>query len=404
MKNQLERITRYAYKYVPAYYNFLKKFGKSPDTLTFDEAPIITKNLFINQPSGVSVISSKCISDYIGKRLIWGRTSGSTGKCSEVYWSEQDERRSLLGLWMLRKSYYDVLPSDRLVFFFPSDVGDMDLVCEKNHLAISKSCLYNGKLSEIYEGILKFDPEWMILQPSIAMILCNLACETGEIPESLQYIEFTGEYLEPEVRRSVERVFQCQTANQYGTKEVNSIAYECPCGKMHIMSDNVHVETVGDKTDEGEICVTSLNNKVMPIVRFNLQDRGKIFRNVSCTCGRRGDVIEVQVGRSNDWIICEDGKRIHAYVLMQVIHRLNYDFDGAIRQYRILQVTIHHFQVMIVFSDHEIEHEIIFRIQDEFQRRLGAATMTDVVKMKDIIPDESTGKLAEFISRCGGHK
>lgn len=146
----------------------------------------------------------------------------------------------------------------------------------------------------------------MILQPGIALILCDLAERIGR-PSALRYIELTGEYLETAVQRKIQQIFFCQTANQYGTKEVNSIAFECPEGRMHIMSDSVYLEIVSKEMDDrektGNICVTTLCNFAMPFVRFRLEDRGRIKYNVSCACGRCGDILELLVGRDKDSIV-----------------------------------------------------------------------------------------------------
>ena len=43
----------------------------------------------------------------------------------------------------------------------------------------------------------------------------------------------------------MEAFFNCKVASQYGCYEVNSIAYECPFHKLHVMTENVYVEIVG---------------------------------------------------------------------------------------------------------------------------------------------------------------
>ena len=39
--------------------------------------------------------------------------------------------------------------------------------------------------------------------------------------------------------------------NQYGCYEANSIAYECPCGNLHWMEENIYVEVLDDEGGEG---------------------------------------------------------------------------------------------------------------------------------------------------------
>lgn len=51
----------------------------------------------------------------------------------------------------------------------------------------------------------------------------------------------------------MEAFFNCKVASQYGCYEVNSIAYECPFHKLHVMTENVYVEIVEDN----QICIKS---------------------------------------------------------------------------------------------------------------------------------------------------
>ncbi len=87
-------------------------------------------------------------------------------------------------------------------------------------------------------------------------------------------------------------------ASYYGANEFHSIAYECPYGNMHLMSGNVYVEVLNDNKEcvageEGEVYVTSLTNSVMPLIRYQIGDRGKIEAGKKCMCGNHSPVIVV---------------------------------------------------------------------------------------------------------------
>lgn len=110
------------------------------------------------------------------------RTSGSTGKCSEVFWRRADYSNSLLRLWLLRKKYYDIRPDSKLVYFFPADDNEQEYVLEKNCLVISRKFLYSDTVEKIYHMLVSYDPERMILQPSLAAILCDCVEKYGKKP------------------------------------------------------------------------------------------------------------------------------------------------------------------------------------------------------------------------------
>lgn len=344
---------KHAYSTVPLYYNLAEKRQLNIENISFVELPIVDKGFYAD--SGMSMISSRYIPDYMNQELRYTRTSGSTGKFSEVYWKQEDYNRSLVSLWIWRKKYYQITPRDRMAYFFPADQGETGYVVLEHALALSRNYLSNGNLENAYEKILEYDPVWMILQPNLALLLSNIAEECGEIPESLRYIEFTGEFLEIPVRQQIEKVFQCITANQYSA---------------------------------------------MPFVRFNLEDRGRIIRSKPCSCGRCTDALELYAGRSNDWIQCKDGTRIHAYALIQIIHQANYEMDGQIVQYQIIQHDFDTFEVVLMLDETEVLPVLSEYVIKRFREKLGEVEV--VVHLTDgLIPSERTGKLADFVSNAG---
>lgn len=390
---QIRQMVCHAYETVP-FYQSLIDYKEISGSLDITDVPVIDKRQMLE--SGESLISSRSIGKYIKNQLQWTRTSGSSGLLYEIYWDSQDEKRSLRSLWLLRWKYYKISPKHRVCYFFPSDIAMDKYVEGGRSLAVSRSVLYDGDLEKAYQKIQKYKPEWMILQPSIALMLCDQADQYGSW-EGLKYIEFTGEFLEASARKRVESVFGCHTANQYGTKEVNSIAYECPEGNMHVMSDNVYLESIGE-----DLCVTSLRNYAMPFVRYRLEDRGKLMKNITCKCGNCEDVVTLQQGRTNDVIKLANGGTVHAYALMQIIHRINYRYHGCILQYRIVQESVFLFVFSVVLEKdqggEELKQKIAETISSGVNERLGCDYEIDVRFPKDILPEKQTGKCKVFQS------
>lgn len=394
-KSKALEMAEYAYQTVPVYYRIAEERGIDIDQISYEDLPVIDKSYFVE--SGMSCLSSKYIGSYIKGALQKGRTSGSTGKYTEVYWDYKEYRKSMSFLWGLRKKYYGINPWDRLCYFYPAFPNGNDKIEREHCLAFSRKCIFDGRLEAVYKEIVKYNPVWMILQPSNALLLCELAEQTT-VPSSLRYIEMTGEVLTEPVRNKIQSVFQCHLANQYGTKEVNSIAYECPEGKLHCLTDNIYLETVGEKE---ELCVTTLQNRAMPLVRFNLEDRGKIVSGQSCPCGCSGDILELSAGRANDWIIRSDGSRRHPYLLMQLIDNLNEEMDGMILQYQIIQKDFDRFLINII-TEEEVFKEIEGEIDRGIKKRLEDNVTVEVEWSEHLLPAEETGKLAVFRSEIMG--
>lgn len=409
MNNRLKAIVRFAYLNVPFYKRLYKQYIDLflNDEIEFASLPTVEKSDIAE--AGLNLISEKFYSDFVEHTLIKYHTSGSTGICLDIYWREKDVDSSLLGLWFLRKKYYDISPGDKCCAFYANrreGYEEPKQVRYKHYLAFSKSNLDDKRLCEIYHEMMGFQPKYLIVEPSIALLLCECKKKYKLNPiDSIQYIELTGEYLFEEIRGTIEEGFQCITANQYGAYEVNSIAYECPEGNMHCMTRNIFAEILDDTGnrvndgEEGNIYVTSLTNRAMPFIRYKIGDRGRLCFDRNCKCGNSAPVIKLTGARSNDFIICEDGIRIHSSVFVKVIENVNKVMGNPIQQFQIKQVSYHHFIVKLVlaFEDVDIQKLInTFGLLFEEERLLHSDITFEFYDC--LFPDDNTGKLYYFVS------
>ena len=282
-----EKITEYAYEHVPFYKDLVDRKIK-----IWQDYPIVDKGML--QQNIDSVFSPEYMMDLLSDRLEHVMTSGSTGECLDILWKKDQNIKSLLPLWNKRKKYYGILPKDKRCYFFTTKIlegEDLQVEETKYGLGFNKMDLSKSKVLEIYKRMLDFSPQWMIVQPSIILLFTNVL-KTHSLPPlpDLKYIELTGERITGEAKSAIADFFGCKVADQYGCYESNSIAYECPYGGLHVMTENVYVETVGKNEDD--ICITSLHNKVMPFIRYKIGDKGKIIHNHKCPCGSQEPMIK----------------------------------------------------------------------------------------------------------------
>jgi phenylacetate-CoA ligase len=77
----------------------------------------------------------------------------------------------------------------------------------------------------------------------------------------------------------------------------------------------VLVEIIPDdpgRPKRGEVIVTDLNNRLMPLLRYRLGDLA-VLREGKCPCGRGLPLLEGFAGRSQDqYLIVAGGRRVHA--------------------------------------------------------------------------------------------
>lgn len=392
-KDKLKEIAMLAYQHVPMLSNIAHEKHFQQSTAEFEQFPILNKKVYAD--SMYSPISDMYIQKLYDNQLIKIKTSGTTGVCTNVYWDKYDEKKSLLSLWILRYKYYKILPQNRMCYFYPADMNVPEYFIDKNVMGISKGWIFSDNMSEIYARIVEFNPVWMILQPSLALLLCQLIEDNSyKIPSSLRYVELTGEFLLDSQRKKIQRIFECDIANQYGCKETNSIAYECPEGNLHCMSDNVYVETVGDLNED--ICVTSLKNQAMPFIRYLTGDKGNIKKDFKCACGNHNPILELKNGRDDDSVKLKDGRVKPAYYVTQIIRSANYLFDDVILQFQIEQTDYNQFNFHIVSDMPSINKKIQNYVNEQMNLRFHIDCICVFKFYEKLLPQENTGKLSCF--------
>ena len=378
----------------------------------FKQLPFMNKQLLSkNIEKG---ISAEYFVKYLKGELQYVDTSGSTGDCLRIYWSTEDLKESLLPLWIARKKRYGISSTSKFCYFYTManymderEINGVRCQLNGNMLGFNKSNLNKEQIKKIYIMINDFQPEWLILQPSMAMLLINFFRKIGiEKIESIRYIELTGEFLKDYERKAISEFFGCNVANQYGCNEVNSIAYECKEGNLHCFSSNVYVEIIQDGINVpygeiGDIYITSLKNRVMPFVRYEIGDRGKLLEGSKCKCGNCNPILELVNARKNDLILKEDGTVLSADIFVNIFHQINRDAIFVIG-FKIIQYTYNDFLVKLVlnyeevedigYDETDIEHLFLMLAENEC---LGYANF-EFKYCTELFPDRKNGKLKFF--------
>ncbi|MGC9329214.1 MAG: hypothetical protein ACP5I1_16390, partial [Candidatus Hinthialibacter sp.] len=195
----------------------------------------------------------------------------------------------------------------------------------------------------------------------------------------------TSESLEPVYRESIQSAFDCPVYDTYGNNESCLYAHEC-CHQnqahhqLHYSMESAYLEILdeNDKTmHEGEIgrfIATNLVNYAMPMIRYDTGDMG-VFSMSECACGSGLKLIGKILGRSRDFIITPNGKRIHGSFFNHF--PLFYDFTW-ISSWFICQESRRHITVHLrpdgVPNPHDIE-----LIKQRIQEKLGKDLAIDIV-------------------------
>ena len=145
--------------------------------------------------------------------------------------------------------------------------------------------------------------------------------------------------LYPEFLKLIEEVFKTKVYNQYGSREAGIMAFSCEKNDgLHLNIFNQYIEILDDKMQPskageiGQVYVTTLNNYVMPLIRFQIEDMAAPAKNEQCSCGRGLPLIEKVVGRTSSLFISECGQKVHSAYFRHLIF-----FKDWIKQYQIIQ-------------------------------------------------------------------
>jgi phenylacetate-CoA ligase len=111
-------------------------------------------------------------------------------------------------------------------------------------------------------------------------------------------------------RRRIREAFECPVFGVYGATEFGALALQCEAGRYHVNPESYIVELQPVAGAVGELLVTSLDKKVMPLLRYRTGDLA-IAADGPCSCAwsETGTLASLE-GRMADAISRADGERV----------------------------------------------------------------------------------------------
>lgn len=252
------------------------------------------------------------------------------------------------------------------------------------------------RLKEISEGLINFlkryKPDVMISNPSTFQLLCE-RLDGGVNP---RIVFCTGEILSPHCRASINKVLGATVIDSYGCTEAWDISWQCPEEQKgyHINADSVLVEFVknGENVapgEEGEIVLTNLFNYAMPFIRYNIGDVG-VPSDDKCPCGRTLPLMSLIKGRSGDFIVLPNGKKLSPAFFDQSVF-------NEVLEYRIVQKRLDLIEVLL--KTRKGDKKSTLRCLRMLKEAVGDKVEI-ITRVVDEIPRDDSGKLRRIISKC----
>ncbi|MFN8545282.1 MAG: glycosyltransferase [Candidatus Binatia bacterium] len=208
----------------------------------------------------------------------------------------------------------------------------------------------------------------------------------------------SAQTLSPETRALIERQFGCRVYDKYGAREFSGIAHQCEQSHgYHVNAESYIVEVVRDGRpaadgEVGEVYVTDLNNRCVPLIRYALGDLAVATRR-ECPCGRGLPMIERIVGRLQAVVLGTNGRYLPATYFAHFFK----EYEYAVLRYQVVQEARDRLTVRIVGKS-----RFTRETEEDLRRELGRVLGEDMTigfEFVDAIPLGRTGKAQTCICR-----
>lgn len=310
-------------------------------------------------------------------RLKVGHTGGSTGRPLAYYYD--DAKHVLMRAGMCRSYMWSGWrPGQRILNFWGArqDLKGHggwrrrldDFVAAERTVGAYE--FTESRLHAWAQAIRAYRPVLLQGYASILAELARFVVETRlEMPRTLLGVYSTAEVLYDRQRALMEQAFRCKVFNQYGSREIPNIAVECRHGNQHVFTDMVYLESVREAGEE-RLVVTSLTNRVMPFIRYDIGDVGRL-REGDCPCGSPFPLMQMGHCRSNDLIRTPAGKRVYPSYFIHLLDGLS-----GIRQYQFVQREPDRITLNVVSSaplPSAVQEQLRRRVRAEVDEGMGLA-------------------------------
>ena len=393
----LRRLIKYAYNNVPFYHKLFNENNIKPnDIQTIDDLkkiPFVTRADI--QKNLNSLLSTKVnVADCVEKK-----TSGSSGV--PLMLLEDHHASNFKGAVSLRQ-FFECGGRLRDKQVQLRERGASSVPKNLSKPFYESLGLFRTKwieTNEIFDNILPFlgsyKPDIVVGYPNFLQFLA----ENSKEDIHFRIIFTTGEVLTHHCRHLLESTFTSKVIDSYGCTEVGDIAWECPdtSSGYHINADSVITEFIKDgenvaSGEEGEIVLTCLFNYAMPFIRYKIGDTG-VPDDEKCTCGRTLPLLHAIEGRSDDFIVLPDGRKLPPFGIVNM-----QDFVGiGVTKMMIIQENTRLIQVLLKATGH-VDMDILKEGIASLQSIVGPEVTVEP-HFVEAFPQFSSGKIRRVFSK-----
>jgi phenylacetate-coenzyme A ligase PaaK-like adenylate-forming protein len=170
--------------------------------------------------------------------------------------------------------------------------------------------------------------------PSYYLEFARFRLRTGHrLRTPPKFVLCGGEMLLDDHRVLLEQAFETRVYNSYGGNEFGFVACECRERQgLHVIDHAFIAET----DDDHHLLLTTLEQREMPLIKYETGDRALIGHD-RCACGITGTKILRIEGRTEEYVLNGEGKRVFSRYFREVLLEANRRFNDSIVRAQFVQ-------------------------------------------------------------------
>ena len=234
---------------------------------------------------------------------------------------------------------------------------------------------------------------------STVLVELARAQQDGRLDISPALLLPTAEPISATQKRMLRDTFDCVVRELYGATEFVPIAVECEHGNLHANTDWVVLEPVDEDyqpvepgTPSDTVLITSLSNRVQPLVRYDLGDSITLYEE-RCPCGSAFPIMEVG-GRQGDVLQFETDEGEEVPIFPLSLSSVVEEVPG-IHRTQIIRTAPTTLQIRFDVTPNATEEEVWTHIERELQsffRTHGISRITVEAASEPPQREERSGK------------
>lgn len=240
------------------------------------------------------------------------------------------------------------------------------------------------------------DPDYLMTYPTNAGAVARYCLAHGVTFPRLKTVFTFGEALGEGVREAVDAAWGVPVADKYSTREVGTVALECPVGDAyHVQAEDIYVEVL-DKAGVpvapggvGRVVLTPLHNAAMPLIRYEIGDHAEVVAR--CSCGSAMPALKRILGRTRNMLTLPNGDKLWPRFSSNDLNMV-----APIRQFQFVQTSREEIRVTLV-AERAVTSDEETALRALIRERLGGDFELPICYAEEI-PRSKAGKYEDFKS------